>query len=175
MNRRLIPSSSTGGIEAARGGGPGSIGAPNNPLAIAEKILLIGGKIWKFINANKAETHIEATYADALPANVKGPEQLLGWHAPEVRLFHIVYRTCSTSRWSTSSIGSSTPTADLSPHVAGEVSAAISPTSRSSRVLTASFGAIDSTSREEHCGRSIWEHGPIQWPEFEVTGQMGRH
>lgn len=76
----------------AAGGGPA---VPANKvdmiLNTADHILLIGGKIWKFIVANRAEAEVAEATADALPAGAKSPDQLQSWKTPQVRTFHVVY------------------------------------------------------------------------------------
>jgi hypothetical protein len=85
FNSANVKQASDGGTG---GGGLGEISAIVN---VADKITLIGGRIWSFIKDNQPTDEVSATTADALPGELRNPSILTGWSAPQVRQFRVVY------------------------------------------------------------------------------------
>jgi len=72
-----------GGIENA---------APNNPLAIANGMLVLGSKIWKFVEANQPVVNVEGAYAHIVPTEVQSWEELENWSRPISAIYKATYK-----------------------------------------------------------------------------------
>ena len=88
---RLGDSASRWSSASAAGGGGGGLDEVSAAVGLADKITLIGGRIWSFIKDNQPTDEEKATNADALPGNLKNPSYLTGWSMPQVKQFRVVY------------------------------------------------------------------------------------
>jgi hypothetical protein len=58
-------------------------------IVIIEKIINLGQKIWKIIEDNQAVSEVQHKYANALPAGVRGPEELDGFSPMQHRSYRM--------------------------------------------------------------------------------------
>lgn len=74
------------------GGGAGAAAAGNDPIAIANGMLVLGSKIWKFIEANQPVVNAEGAYAHIVPAEVQSWEELENWSRPISAVYRANYK-----------------------------------------------------------------------------------
>lgn len=73
-------------------GGGENAAANNNPLAIANGMLVLGSKIWKFVEANQPVVNVEGAYAHIVPNEVQNWEELENWSRPISAIYKATYK-----------------------------------------------------------------------------------
>lgn len=77
------------------GGALGSVGSQLSPLKELEvqidTIINIGQKIWAIVEKGKPVVNVEVKSASAMPAGIKGWQQLTGWQMPRSSTYRVHY------------------------------------------------------------------------------------
>lgn len=66
--------------------------AGNNPLAIANGMLVLGSKIWKFVEANQPVVSAEGAYAHIIPSEAQSWQELENWSRPISAIYRATYK-----------------------------------------------------------------------------------